>query len=217
MLEDHKSGRTTQKQPSSVRLRLATANVDTPKNVNYVPELDVTEELDKMGVAFFHELIGILRWATEIGRVVILLFKVLITQNQASPRQGHLERLRNIFAFLREHPKLKLSLSPELPQMDFGEFRTKREDFAEIYRNVDEQLPPHRMPTPRGRNVTMTVVEQDYMTFTCWKCDLLELVSHLFCCTENGSRPWEQALISQVNCLESLLRGDRAPSESAIW
>jgi hypothetical protein len=61
-----------------------------------------------------------------------------------------LERLLNIFAFLCKHPKLKLSLS-----------RTKQEEFAEIYCNADEQL-PHRMPTPRGRRATMTVVEQDY-------------------------------------------------------
>ncbi len=36
-----------------MRWRLATANVDTPTNVSYVPELDVTEELDKKGVAIF--------------------------------------------------------------------------------------------------------------------------------------------------------------------
>jgi hypothetical protein len=38
---------------------------DTPMNVTYVPELDVTEELDEKGVAIFQELIGILRWAIE--------------------------------------------------------------------------------------------------------------------------------------------------------
>ena len=46
-------------------------------------------------------------------------------------------------------------MSPELPRMDFGEFRTKREDFAELYRDAEEEL-PHKMPSPRGRSLTMT-------------------------------------------------------------
>ena len=139
----------------NTRWRLATANVDTPMNGSYAPELDVTEELDEKGVTFFQELIGILRWATEIGRVDILFEVSILSQYQASPREGHLEQLLHIFAFLRKHPKLTLYLSPELPNMDFGEFRTNREDFAEIYRDAEEQL-PHRMPTPRGQSLTMT-------------------------------------------------------------
>jgi hypothetical protein len=84
----------------------------------------------------------------------IYLFS-LLSQYQANPREGHLEQLLHIFAFLKRHPKLTLYLSPELPRMDYGEFRTNREDFAEIYRDAEEQL-PHRMPTPRGRGLTMT-------------------------------------------------------------
>ncbi len=39
--------------------------------------------------------------------------------------------------------------------MEYGEFRTKREDFAEIYRDAEEPM-PHCMPQPRGRSVTTT-------------------------------------------------------------
>jgi hypothetical protein len=53
--------------------RLPTTNVDTPMNNNYTPKLDVTAELGEDNVAFYQELIGMLRWATEIGRVDILL------------------------------------------------------------------------------------------------------------------------------------------------
>ncbi len=137
------------------RWQLVTANVDTPMNGSYAPELDVTDKLDENGFTFFQELIRILQWATEIGRVDILFEVSILSQYQASPREGHLEQMLHIFAFLRKHPKLTLYLSPELPQMDSGEFRTKREDFAEIYRDADEQL-PHRMPAPRGRCLTIT-------------------------------------------------------------
>jgi hypothetical protein len=124
-------------------------------NVTYSPELDVTEELNDDDVTYFQEFIGILRWATEIGRVDILLEVSLLPQYQANPREGHLEQLLNIFAFLRKHPKITLYMSPELPRMDFGDFMTKKADFAEIYRDAEEPL-PHRMPIPRGRGLAMT-------------------------------------------------------------
>jgi hypothetical protein len=46
-------------------------------------------------------------------------------------------------------------MSPELPRIEYGEFRTNKEDFAEIYRDAEEVL-PHRMPLPRGRAVYTT-------------------------------------------------------------
>jgi hypothetical protein len=39
--------------------------------------------------------------------------------------------------------------------MDFGEFRTNRDDFLQIYRDTDAQL-PHKIPIPRGRSLVMT-------------------------------------------------------------
>ena len=46
-------------------------------------------------------------------------------------------------------------MSPELPRIDYGDFHTNRNDFAEIYRDAEELL-PHRMPKPRGRSITTT-------------------------------------------------------------
>jgi hypothetical protein len=139
----------------NTRRRLPTSNVDTPMHTSYSPEMDVTEDLNEMDVTFYQELIGILRWATKIGRVDILLEVSLLSQYQASPREGHLEQLLHIFAFLKKHPKLTLYMSPEIPRMDFGNFRTSGEDFLEIYRDAEEQS-PHRMPVPRGSSMTTT-------------------------------------------------------------
>jgi Reverse transcriptase (RNA-dependent DNA polymerase) len=137
------------------RWKIPPGNVHTPMNGTYTPELDVTQELDEGDVTFFQEMIGILRWATEIGRVDILFEVSLLSQYQASPREGHLVQLLHIFAFLRTHPKLTLYMSPELPNIDYGDFRTNREDFIQIYRDADEEM-PHRMPLPRGRGLTIT-------------------------------------------------------------
>ena len=45
----------------------------TPLSVDYKPELDVSAELKGDGMQYYQELIGVLRWAVEIGRVDILL------------------------------------------------------------------------------------------------------------------------------------------------
>ncbi|KAI2500081.1 Reverse transcriptase (RNA-dependent DNA polymerase) [Fragilaria crotonensis] len=138
--------------PKGTSRRLPTKHVETPMSITYVPELDVTEELNAKDVTFFQELIGVLRWATEIGRVDILLEVSLLSQYQANPREGHLKQLLHIFGYLQKHPRVTLYLSPELPNIPYDDFRTKKEDFSEIYRDAEELL-PHRMPRPRGRNV----------------------------------------------------------------
>ena len=79
----------------------------------------------------------------------------LVSKYQANPHEGHLEQVLHIFVFLKAHPKLRLYPSPELPNLDYGDFRTNEQDFAEIYRDAEELL-PHCMPMPRGRNVVVT-------------------------------------------------------------
>lgn len=132
------------------------ARAVTPMTSDYLPELDGSEELTPEDVTFFQELIGILRWAVEIGRVDILTEVSLLSAYQASPRQGHLEQLLHIFAFLKKNPKLTLYFDPTEPVLDPGMFKDDSpEVFQEIYRDAREEIPPH-MPEPRGRRVTTT-------------------------------------------------------------
>ena len=42
-------------------------------STRYHPSEDVTKKLNVEGVKFYQDMIGILRWAVEIGRVDILL------------------------------------------------------------------------------------------------------------------------------------------------
>ena len=37
-------------------------------NSDYIPELDTSPELSPENITFFQEIIGIVRWAIEIGR-----------------------------------------------------------------------------------------------------------------------------------------------------
>ena len=80
------------------------SNAKNPFPTGYKPEVDVTDELDQMLASRYMQLIGILRWAVEIGRIDIFLETSLLSQYQANPRFGHLEAAYHIFAYLKKHP-----------------------------------------------------------------------------------------------------------------
>ena len=59
--------------------------------IDYKPELDDSAFCDEELVTFYQNLIGILRWSCELGRVDILFETQILSQYMARPRLGHLE------------------------------------------------------------------------------------------------------------------------------
>ena len=108
--------------------RLST-NARTPIACNYKPELDGTTELKGEDITYYQELIGILRWSTEIGRVDILLEVSLLSSYQESPRIGHMEQLLHIYAFIKAKPKLTLYFHPQIPPVDSSVFKMNADEF----------------------------------------------------------------------------------------
>jgi hypothetical protein len=119
--------------------------------MNYKPELDMTDELDDAGLSRFRQLIGILRWAIELGRVDIYFEVAVLSQYLASPRQGHLEAVYHIFAYLKTHPKQKFVFDPYDPGVD-PQSISDDVDWTEYYGEMKEELPPD-MPEARGNPV----------------------------------------------------------------
>ena len=78
-------------------LRLPT-KVNTPLPSDYRSELETSAELKSDGIQMYQELIGVLRWAVELGRVDILLEASLMSTYMAMPREGHLQMLYRMFA-----------------------------------------------------------------------------------------------------------------------
>jgi hypothetical protein len=141
-------------QLQGTRWKLPT-QATTPMSTDYHPELDTTPELDDDERTRFQELIGIVRWATEIGRVDVLHEVSILSQYQASPREGHLQQLLRIFTFWKRSHKITLYFDPRMPRTDFSEFTTNHHDFEAHYRGAREEL-PHNMPPPRGLPVLIT-------------------------------------------------------------
>jgi hypothetical protein len=63
--------------------------------------LDVSQELKADGLNYYQELIGVLRWAVELGRVDLLLETSLMSAHLALPRIGHLEQVMHMFGYLK--------------------------------------------------------------------------------------------------------------------
>ena len=127
----------------------------TPITSDFVQELDGTPELNYGDRQFFQELIGMLRWSTEIGRVDILHEVSILSQYQACPREGHLQEALHIVSYLRKHPKLTIYMDPRIPPIDLSMFPDQREQFKEYYRNAEEVM-PFDMPRAKGRPVMIT-------------------------------------------------------------
>jgi hypothetical protein len=134
----------------------------TPITQGYKPELDASQELDADGVTMFQEIIGELRWATEMGRVDILFELAILSSYQASPRQGHLDQALHIYGYLKHKPKLTLYLDPTRMPIPANVFKNNAHEFKEQYRDAKEMI-PHDMPKPRGNPVKITAyVDSDH-------------------------------------------------------
>ena len=130
-------------------------NAKNPLPTNYRPELDVTPELGPELLSRYLQLIGICRWAIELGRIDIFLEVSTLSQYQANPREGHLEALYHVFAYLKKHPDIgRIGYDPKQPLIDESVFASNA-DWKEFYGDVEEELPV-KMPKPRGNPVTIS-------------------------------------------------------------
>ena len=99
-----------------------TSNYPTPFISGYHSAKDTSPELYAEGVKMFQELIGVLRWPIEIGRIDILLEVSLLSSYLAIPRVGHLEQVYRIFGYLKHSPRRRLFMDPDHPNISESRF-----------------------------------------------------------------------------------------------
>ena len=88
-------------------------------NVNYRPELDVTEACNDKEYSYYANLIGVLRWLVELGRIDTAFEVSVLSQHMTHPRTGHLVQALHIFKYLDVHKENMLSFDPtylDLPE-----------------------------------------------------------------------------------------------------
>ena len=124
----------------------------------YKPELDTTKLCNEDDHSYFQQQIGILRWMVELGRIDIATEVSILSSYCASPRQGHLDAVCHIYAYLNTHQRSKIVFDPSyvkhIPQA--------KPDWTDFYKDIKEQM-PHDMPEALGKEVEITCfVDSDH-------------------------------------------------------
>ena len=88
------------------------AKAVTLMNSGYRPEIDITPDLGEENAAYFHSLIGVLRWSLELGRVDINVEASMLSSHLAMPREGHTPELLHVFAYLKKHMNTEMVFNP---------------------------------------------------------------------------------------------------------
>ena len=140
---------------------------ERPFPCNYRPEVNVSPELGEEICSRYLQLIGILRWSIELGRVDIITELSVLSQHQCDPREGHLDAVYRVFWFLKcslkkgEEGRIAFdSLVPDIDERLFNEVDNRYWD--DFYPNARGEVPPN-MPPPRGRSIcTSCYVDADH-------------------------------------------------------
>jgi len=124
----------------------------TPMSPNYRPELDYSLFLGDDAAVYYMELIGILRWAVELGRIDIMVNVSMLSSYTMQPRQGHLDQVFHIFGYLKRNKRSSIIFDEQRVAWNEADFL--EHDWTDFYCNVKEVLPPNA-PSPRGNPVQM--------------------------------------------------------------
>ena len=121
-------------------LKTSMSKHEGPMLINYQLELDSTPHCDEEHASRYRQIIGILRWAIELGRFDILTEVSILSQYQADPREGHLEALYWIVNYLHRYPMRRLVMNHTMPN-DVDESVFCHDDWTDFYGKVVEEDP----------------------------------------------------------------------------
>ena len=128
----------------------------------YRPELDSSTFCNDALTNVFQNMLGVLRWIVELGRIDIQLETSLLSQYLVQPRQGHLAQACNIFRYLKSrYTKGYIVMDPVKWDIDWTggpddtHPRDKAKYMSELYPDASQNI-PHDMPEPLGDPVNIT-------------------------------------------------------------
>jgi len=136
---------------------------EAPFKPGYRPEIDVSRELRHEDASYYQSLIGILRWIVELGRVDICLEVSMMSSHLALPREGHLECLYHMFAYLKKYHNAEMVFDPTEPTIGDQAFKKADWTYSNILEKDRKEVLPPNMPKPRGKGfVIRCYVDADH-------------------------------------------------------
>jgi hypothetical protein len=118
------------------------------------PEVDTSEELDTEVIKKYQTMIGSLLLTVSLGRFDIQTATMTMSRFRAAPKQGHLDRLKWMYGYLRKYANAAIRVRVEEP--DFSELPDQEFDWCETLYGKVEELLPTDAPKPLGK-ATATV------------------------------------------------------------
>ena len=125
--------------------------------MNYRPELDITEVCNDEQYSYYANLIGVLRWMVELGRVDIGFKVSVLSQHMTFPHVGRLMQALHIFKYLDIHKENMLNFDSTylyLPEpLNPAKNPTAKIKAMKHFRPDAEEVIPDNAPTPRGKAI----------------------------------------------------------------
>ena len=131
------------------------SRADSPLAYGYSPELDLSPELEPADASYYQSLIDILRWMVELGRVDICLEVSIMSSHLALPREGHLQAVFRIFAYLKKYHNSELVFDPSDPAVDLHQFERRDWATSEFGHVQGQEELPRNAPEPCGIGFVM--------------------------------------------------------------
>lgn len=124
-------------------------------STEYRPELDTSAECNEDQTQFYQNVIGILRWLVELGRIDIAYEVSILSGYLAMPRTGYLQQALYIVKYIDIHSSNELTFDPQEYFINSelrNEARRKRLAMSALYPDAEELLPTNA-PDPREESV----------------------------------------------------------------
>jgi hypothetical protein len=128
-------------------------DVHAPLEPGDHPELDTSPLLGQHETALYMSMIGAMQWAVALGRIDIFAATMTMSGFRAAPHEGHLVRLKRVYAYLRNYRKTSIKFRTHIP--DYSQFKDEEVDWGYVYHPCIEEVPSDA-PRAMGKCVRTT-------------------------------------------------------------
>ena len=114
------------------------------------PELNQTDLMDDEQHTIYQSLIGALKWCVTLGRFDIAVAVMTMSSFRVAPREGHLDRLKQIYVYLRKHPDGAIRFRTGIPPCEEMYTMPDYEWMHTVYGDCEEEVSPD-LPQPKEK------------------------------------------------------------------
>ena len=123
--------------------------------IDYRSELDITMLCNDGLINYFQNLIGVLRWIVELGRIDIAFEVSSLSKFLSYPHTGYIYQALHIYKYLETHIDNDLSFDPMYHDFaNSNQNYQKIDEMKKIYVNAKEELPTNS-PKPREKSIQL--------------------------------------------------------------